>query len=103
MRMIPRAVVVVIMTAALGLADARCSFSEPMVADTKTIEEIVYRGPVRHYTEKSVTEAADDATMFSVSHQPVFTFSSSESAEFYQPTTGAGTLTPLTFDVSFEK
>jgi hypothetical protein len=51
----------------------------------------------------AVFEVADDASTFSVSYQPAFTFSSSESAEFYQPKTGAGTLTPLTFDVSFEK
>lgn len=50
-----------------------------------------------------VFEVAGDATTFTVSYKPAFTFSSSESAAFYQPTTGAGTLTPLTFDVSFEK
>lgn len=51
----------------------------------------------------SIFEVPDDATTFSVTYKPTFTFSSSESAEFYQPTNGAGTLTPLTFDVSFEK
>lgn len=48
-----------------------------------------------------VFEVADTATTFSVAYRPAFTFSAGD--DFSEPRTGIGTLTPLTFDVSFEK